>query len=809
MASAERQSTLFRHSFWPRSAHNPHDFSTGLQALHTRLDQLYGEIAVIANYFLAYANAEESHSTRLLSIHTNPTPISSSAAILATLSPTPVRKFAKNPSEETTVQRGFDLIRKELEQEAQERQKLAKELADRVAKPLERFTEEYRRKVRVGRERVELKVKIFAKILRDVTKTKSQYETKCRSLEEARELKATDLNISSAPSSLNKQEGIKIDSWAITRMQSELPAHDKKFPLLGTYRGVHTGEDIVKWLCTNHPSCKLPADAEKFGQTLVQQGHLRRVGQIGNSFVGSDEAFYLWREKSEGGVGAGMGKALANIWAGAENITNAASSNSSIALTGGMGLEDHVKKLESEVAHADTAYLSAVRKADLARQEVEQLLFEHFDEMENLEMDRVDAIRLAYNCLAEVIANSAPNVKEIGERLGVIHETLKPLQDVRYSVDRCRTGTYTPQPIIYENFYHGKAQDQIFGVPIEELSREEKNDVPHLVATCLKLIEDGSAELPVEDKLNIWTHDPPLSDIFPLRNAVNDPANFSVDTLRNQALPLVAALLRTYFAELPECLFTTELYDALHTLYLTGDAQNGGVRMKSVANLLATLPTTSFTTLEKFLARLNALYIESQDRNNSGTVSKGEDWASNVAKLWAPALLRTHTEGPRSFDNRHPPRVIHDLILCHDEIFTEETRKALYKNSMRLPLQTKPATIEDEVKKRNSSEQGRATPEKHENRQGEVLFTLSPVEGSGKGWPRDEKDNEKDKKENDVIIEREIGKSQAEEKSGERNRSVESTSNQEKREELAVNHKAHANEENNSDDDDIDPFFKD
>lgn len=90
-------------------------------------------------------------------------------------------------------------------------------------------------------------------------------------------------------------------------------------------------------------------------------------------------------------------------------------------------------------------------------------------------------------------------------------ETLKPDKDVQFIVEQYRTGQFNPKPILYENYFHGTAMgnttsrkihnsktnsqiiiiDQLFGVPLEDITKVQSTLVPQLVSQGLSVIESG------------------------------------------------------------------------------------------------------------------------------------------------------------------------------------------------------------------------------------------------------------------------------------------------------------------------------
>jgi hypothetical protein len=87
-------------------------------------------------------------------------------------------------------------------------------------------------------------------------------------------------------------------SALLRRAQAELPLRPVRLPILGEYPDCFTGEELVNWLRDNVEAfggdLDLAADAAK---ELGQEGLLRRIGEIGNEFEPSSEAYYQFRPK--------------------------------------------------------------------------------------------------------------------------------------------------------------------------------------------------------------------------------------------------------------------------------------------------------------------------------------------------------------------------------------------------------------------------------------------------------------------------------------------------------------------------------
>jgi hypothetical protein len=88
-------------------------------------------------------------------------------------------------------------------------------------------------------------------------------------------------------------------SGLLARAAAELPLRSVRFPLLGEYQDAFTGDEFVTWLKENVPGLGGSLDrAEDAARNLTEnEGLLRRLGEFGNLFESSDDAFYQFRPK--------------------------------------------------------------------------------------------------------------------------------------------------------------------------------------------------------------------------------------------------------------------------------------------------------------------------------------------------------------------------------------------------------------------------------------------------------------------------------------------------------------------------------
>ncbi|ORE15943.1 Rho GTPase activation protein, partial [Rhizopus microsporus] len=347
-----------------------------------------------------------------------------------------------------------------------------------------------------------------------------------------------------------------------------------------------------------------------------------------------------------------------------------------------------------DMLQADKAYRELVTKVDKMRMQTEEALFMHYEEMESLELERIQTIKQVFISVAASLSNTIPRYKETVDNMMLYQETLKPDKDVQVIVEQHRTGQFCPRPVLYENYFYGAAHHQLFGVALDEVTRTEGTLIPNFMSKGMSVIESGKhetnvrpytdilhihkynklglANLEAEEKHLVWITSLPLDRVHAARDQINQQYPvISQELLESYDVLLIASLIRLYLMELPECLLTFELYEPCKIIY--SNQQDTETRLVSVSKLLTTLPTPNYHMCKVLFSHLNKLCDDQ-------TLSR------RFAHSFGYVLLRPQVESKVSTFERHPYRLIQDLIEHYDSIFTTESIKAQEENSSRTSI---------------------------------------------------------------------------------------------------------------------------
>ncbi|RIA95799.1 hypothetical protein C1645_802830 [Glomus cerebriforme] len=707
----------FENSFW-----TPNNYTKGITVLYDKLEQGRIENEEVVAFIRERISVEELYGKKLCDISN----INS-------------RQDGFLRDDGASLRRSFEKVKNECCNLGQAHLQLAGNLSEMVLQPLLKSKEEHAKRLKSSREELTGYLKMYERLVGDVEKARVNYVNKCKIADEA----ANEALL--IQKSLEKERGkmknglqvIILGEQSFTedeimkfllRMREEIHSQEVKFPILGVYDDVYSGENIVKWLQENHLSARTLREAEMIGQELADQGFLRLIGTYGNKFTGSPTAYFQWKAKAFNLRSTEEATSLSKGWS---DLVSTIASN-----------QPNEKRARKEADEADEAYRHAVRKLDRTRLYLEEIMIDHLMSMEKNELDRIKASKAAFLNYAATFSGIISTTQIMSERLLVYHEALNPEKDIQFMIERYRTGPFIPQVILYKNQYNGSANDQTFGVPIEEKAKYDLKYIPQVVTKCLSCIAKGFSKWSDADKRLVWTTNVPLALIHALRDKINDGGKITLKKLKEHDLAIVAGVLKLYFLELPKCLLTFELYEPVKLLYsISPDDQDVETRLSSVANLLITIPEVNYRTLNAFVSHLHqlALSVESDDK-----------FITTISQIYGFILLRPAIKTSVYFDDKHPIRLLKDLIIHYDSIFknlsitSSSIGEIMRRSASRDSLQSNKST--------KSTRSARSTLSSRSSRTRESIANIKINTSPSMNNDKHIKDNQVKENENEIYI---------------------------------------------------------
>ena len=153
----------------------------------------------------------------------------------------------------------------------------------------------------------------------------------------------------------------------------------------------------------------------------------------------------------------------------------------------------------------------------------------------------------------------------------------------------------------------------VFGVDLEELSARDQSAVPMVVYQCMQAVDLFGLEVEgIYRTSGTATHVTALRDAFN-NNAPNldfrNPANFHHD------VSSVATLLKQFFRDLPDPLFTSAAYDGFIN---AARVEDPSARRDALHQQINDLPDPNYATLRALVLHLHRV-IQNEGRNRMGS----------------------------------------------------------------------------------------------------------------------------------------------------------------------------------------------
>uniref|UniRef100_A0A8C4EJB1 Breakpoint cluster region protein n=1 Tax=Dicentrarchus labrax TaxID=13489 RepID=A0A8C4EJB1_DICLA len=182
-----------------------------------------------------------------------------------------------------------------------------------------------------------------------------------------------------------------------------------------------------------------------------------------------------------------------------------------------------------------------------------------------------------------------------------------------------------------------RKQSGVFGVKINVVTKRERSKVPLIVRQCVEEIERRGME-----EVGIYRVSGVATDIQALKAAF-DSNNKDVSVMmREMDVNAIAGTLKLYFRELPEPLFTDELYPN----FAGGIALSDSVAKEScMLNLLLSLPEPNLVTFLFLLDHLKRV-TENESVNKMSL--------HNLATVFGPTLLRPSEKDSKISNSSQP-----------------------------------------------------------------------------------------------------------------------------------------------------------
>lgn len=628
---------MFRERFWSSG------YTNGVETLFEKLEQGCVENSEVLGLASSRADAELAYGTSL-------------SELTSTL---PLNRNGFGRDDGATLKRSYEGIIQEMSKEGTQHIQVARNIQSMVVEPFTKWSSLHKSRVDRSKETLRKKIRQYEREHAEALRSQKRYFNKCRLLEDAKEGDGGENSEEDAANNDEKPTSEELtlagrlwsseDAQAlVARMLREIPQRSYRVAILGTYENCSWGSDVVEFMVKNKVAGSV-AEAEKAGQDLINAGMLRLVGQVGRQFANSSVMAYQWRPHawsfagfSHHGPDLGALTELGERW--------------------GFGGDIEVKEL-------DQRYRKNVQILDNVRCELEEQISEHLAFMERCELDRLKAVKAVMLDLVAAVSNVVPAIQASVDKLLLFQETTDPVRDLRFLVETYQTGNFSPQVVIYDNYYSSVDGASVFGVDLELRSRGDSRLVPLLVSAILAYLDATYPLLENDDvRLGLWTVNVPLKATHELRRELNASQNFS-EILSKHEPPVVVSALKLYFLELPESLIPSQYYEALRTMYIKHrDLSETSQRLAATRNTLAQLRVSMIATLDVVSAHLKRIL----------TIANATDQqTAEITREVGPLLIRPQQPSALTIGDTFPQQLLSDILNDRENLFLELKRQTV------------------------------------------------------------------------------------------------------------------------------------
>lgn len=423
-------------------------------------------------------------------------------------------------------------------------------------------------------------------------------------------------------------------SELLTKASAELPLRPVRFPLLGEYQDAFTGDEFVTWLKDKVTGLEGNLDrAQEMAKELTErEGLLRRLGEFGNEFEDSEEAFYQFRPKAFDLDKLDPSKAqpdtLLKKTGTFYSLVSKALNNTASSISEPV----HVRA-RHEAEEADKTYRNAVRQLDRQRLALEERIEDTLKVLQRWESERLGAIKSVLLQYQGTLSNLPKSLEPSMERSGTLLAAFQPEQDLVALIERYRTGPFRPDPQLYESVAH-EDFDVVFGIDLRRWSEDRWNSVlttqpgneneknhekvliPPVLTAMLSGLETSYARSVNDaEKRKAWIYEVPLSAVHHLRenlNAVPPGQPFPPEFFMRFDAPIIAACIKLWVLELNPPLAMYEGWEEFRKLYQArksdGDStsreEGEKEHLEKVAAALQRLPKVHLYVIDAILKHL-------------------------------------------------------------------------------------------------------------------------------------------------------------------------------------------------------------
>ncbi|TFY52335.1 hypothetical protein EVG20_g10594, partial [Dentipellis fragilis] len=503
-------------------------------------------------------------------------------------------------------------------------------------------------------------------------------------------------------------------SSLLTRAAAEMPLRPVRFPIIGEYPDCFTGEEFQAWLTTNIEGFDGSLDrAEDAAKELTERdGLLRRIGEFGNQFEATDDAFYQFRPKAfelaKGGLKVPTSPTSlmspSRLTPVADNLVKRSNNFFNVvtkALNTSHSNEPPHVRARADADAADKEYRVAVRKLDRQRLGLEERIEEALRTLQKWEGDRLQAVKTVLLQYHGTLSNLPKSLEPSVERSRTFISSFIPESDLTALIERVA---------------HDES-DVLFGIDLRKWAEggwsamrngEEKKDlIPPVLTALLEGLDRSYAKQPNdEEKRRTWIYEVPLPAVHHLRealNAVPPEQPIPADIMEKYDAPVLASTVKLWILELDPPLALWEGWEEIRRLYPAVGAKGDGAvleqeHLDALQTALLRLPKVHLYVLDAIVGHLRKLIDETK------VEEADEFYVTKLALSIGRTIVRPKLETEMTIQDRHPAMLFIDLVKYYSQILPPTIVKKKRESERKVPLRKRTAPIDMRISRSKLSQ---------------------------------------------------------------------------------------------------------
>ncbi|XP_076289977.1 rho GTPase activating protein at 1A isoform X4 [Lasioglossum baleicum] len=194
---------------------------------------------------------------------------------------------------------------------------------------------------------------------------------------------------------------------------------------------------------------------------------------------------------------------------------------------------------------------------------------------------------------------------------------------------------FVPSEVTLRRVPSAKPQG-LFGAKIQQVCKREKRDVPFIITACVREVERRGV-----GEVGLYRVSGSASDLTKLRKSFESNSYEAEQLLKEVDVHSVTGVLKLYFREMPEALFTDALYPSFLEAFQTGELSKGA----ALRRIYESLPAVNKAVIDFLLTHL--IRVNKHEAQNKMSLH-------NLATVFGPTLLRPVTNSRSDAKSRDP-----------------------------------------------------------------------------------------------------------------------------------------------------------